>query len=131
MRLYRGMMFGRGRKQAPVGTQSVLRRSWKAVFAARRRIATCAVIVLAVLLGYHVVFGRNGVLAYRSKRSQLEDLHLQMTQLQQENRHLQGHVDRLSSDPDAVEHEAREALHYTRPGEVIYTLPTSSRSVKQ
>jgi cell division protein FtsB len=28
-----------------------------------------------------------------------------------------------TSDPDAIEHEAREKLHYARPGEVIYTLP--------
>ena len=26
-------------------------------------------------------------------------------------------------DPDAIEHEAREKLHYAKPGEVIYTLP--------
>jgi cell division protein FtsB len=32
-------------------------------------------------------------------------------------------VDRLQSDPNAIEHQAREELHYTRPGEVIYTLP--------
>ena len=34
------------------------------------------------------------------------------------------HVDLLETDPDAIEHQAREELHYTRPGEVIYTLPT-------
>jgi cell division protein FtsB len=28
----------------------------------------------------------------------------------------------LKSDPDAIEYEAREKLHYARPGEVIYTL---------
>ncbi len=33
------------------------------------------------------------------------------------------HVDRLKSDPNAIEHEAREKLHYAKPGEVIYTLP--------
>ena len=94
------------------------------MFGARRRIATCAVFVLAVLLGFHVIFGRNGVIAYRAKRSQLQDLRQQSGTLQGENRQLKNHVDRLTQDPDAVEHEAREALHYTRPGEVIYTLPT-------
>jgi cell division protein FtsB len=39
---------------------------------------------------------------------------------------LKGHVDRLQNDPNAIEHQAREELHYTRPGEVIYTLPTST-----
>ena len=33
------------------------------------------------------------------------------------------HIDHLNSDPDAIEREAREKLHYAKPGEVIYTLP--------
>jgi cell division protein FtsB len=32
-------------------------------------------------------------------------------------------VERLQNDPGAIEHQAREELHYTRPGEVIVTLP--------
>ncbi len=32
-------------------------------------------------------------------------------------------IERLKSDPDAIEREAREKLHYAKPGEVIYTLP--------
>jgi cell division protein FtsB len=32
-------------------------------------------------------------------------------------------IERLKSDSDAIEHEAREKLHYAKPGEVIYTLP--------
>ncbi len=35
---------------------------------------------------------------------------------------MKDHVDHLQNDPDAIEHEARARLHYTRPGEVIYTL---------
>ena len=40
-----------------------------------------------------------------------------------ENDLLSEHVSRLQSDPNAIEHQAREELHYTRPNEVIYTLP--------
>jgi cell division protein FtsB len=32
-------------------------------------------------------------------------------------------MNRLESDPNAIEHQEREELHYTRPGEVIYALP--------
>jgi cell division protein FtsB len=32
-------------------------------------------------------------------------------------------VDLLKSDPDAIEHEARERLHYAKPNEVIVALP--------
>ncbi len=34
---------------------------------------------------------------------------------------LQQQVKALKTDPDAIEHEARERLHYARPGEVIWT----------
>jgi cell division protein FtsB len=44
--------------------------------------------------------------------------------LERQNEVLKGHVQRLQSDPNAIEHQAREQLHYTRPGEVIYTLPS-------
>jgi len=88
----------------------------------RRRIATAAAIVLAVFLGYHVVFGQNGVTAYQQKRIEDKTLQKQIQQLQDENARMKDHVDHLQNDPDAIEHEARERLHYTRPGEVIYTL---------
>lgn len=105
---------------------SSLSRAAIATFAARRRVATCAAVMLAGLLGYHVVFGQNGLIAYRAKRDQVRDLRIQMTDLQRENTRLRNHVNRLGTDPNAIEHEAREALHYTRPGEVIYTMPSDS-----
>ena len=57
-------------------------------------------------------------------------LEQQLKSLQRENEQLKGHVDRLQSDPNAIEHQAREELHYTRPGEVIYTLPDTSAAAK-
>lgn len=88
----------------------------------RRRIATVAAIALAVFLGYHVVFGQNGVTAYQQKILEDKTLQSQIRQLQDENARMKDHVDHLQNDPDAIEHEARERLHYARPGEVIYTL---------
>ena len=90
----------------------------------RRKAATAAAAVLAVAVGYHVVFGANGVLVFEKKRQETQQLNRQMIELQRENAVLKGHVDRLQSDPNAIEHQAREQLHYTRPGEVIYTLPS-------
>jgi cell division protein FtsB len=100
-------------------------------FRMRRRIATAAAVVLAVFLGYHVIFGQNGVTAYQQKREEDKMLQRQIQQLQDENARMKDHVDHLQNDPDAIEHEARERLHYTRPGEVIYTLndkPTEAGS---
>lgn len=93
-----------------------------ALYRVRRRIATGAAVLLAVFLAYYVVFGRNGVNNYEQKRVEDKQLHRQIEALQQENSSLKDHVGRLKSDPDAIEFEAREKLHYARPGEVIYTL---------
>jgi cell division protein FtsB len=100
-----------------------LSQAGEGVYSARRKIATGAAGVLAVTMGYHVIFGQNGLTAYRAKRTNERELRMQMQELQRENSELRGHVDRLSNDPNAIEHEAREELHYTRPGEVIYTMP--------
>jgi cell division protein FtsB len=93
-----------------------------------RKVATGAAGLLAVAMGYHVIFGQNGITAYQQKRQDAQSLDRQLHSLQRENDLLKGHVDRLKSDPNAIEHQAREELHYTRPGEVIYTLPPSAGS---
>jgi cell division protein FtsB len=90
-----------------------------------RKVATGAAAVLAVTMGYHVIFGQNGLTAYEQKRQDAQSLDSQLRSLQRENELLKGHVDRLQSDPNAIEHQAREELHYTRPGEVIVYLPVA------
>jgi len=91
-----------------------------------RKVATGAAALLALAMGYHVIFGQNGLTAYQQKRQDAQSLDRQLHSLQKENDQLKGHVDRLQNDPNAIEHQAREELHYTRPGEVIYTLPAST-----
>ena len=92
------------------------------VFESRRRIATVLAILFSVFLGYHVIVGHNGVTAYQQKRIEDKTLKLEINALQDENARLKDHVDRLKADPATIEHEAKERLHYTRPGEIIYTL---------
>lgn len=89
-----------------------------------RPAGTVVAVGLALLLTWHVVNGKHGLSVWQQKRA--EDLQLQreIKDLEQENAHLRNHIERLKSDPDAIEHEAREKLHYAKPGEVIYTLPT-------
>ena len=94
----------------------------------RRRGATVVAAALALGMAYGVVFGHNGLTAFARKRQEEQALRVQTQQLQRDNNRLQGHVERLQSDPSAIEHQAREELHYTRAGEVIYTLPSPSAS---
>jgi cell division protein FtsB len=93
------------------------------IFLSRRRVATGAAAVLALGVGYHVVFGANGLTVYEQKRQETHALNAQLEGLRRENDLLKGHVQRLQDDPNAIEHQAREELHYTRPGEVIYAMP--------
>ncbi len=94
----------------------------------RRRAATIATGALALVMAYGVVFGHNGLTAFAHKREEAKSLQGQMQQLAKENERLHEHVDHLQNDPGAIEHQAREELHYTRAGEVIYTLPPTAGS---
>jgi cell division protein FtsB len=96
-----------------------------------RKVATGAAALVALGLGYHVVFGQNGLTVYQQKRQDAQSLERQLHSLQKENDQLKGHVERLQNDPNAIEHQAREELHYTRPGEVIYTLPATPGTASQ
>jgi cell division protein FtsB len=95
----------------------------------RRRAATIAVGALALVMAYGVIFGHNGLTAFARKREEAKDLNQQMIRLKAENERLRGHVERLQNDPGEIEHEARAQLHYTRTGEVIYTV-TDGASAK-
>ena len=97
----------------------------------RRKAATLAAGGLAVVMAYGVVFGHNGLTAFAHKRKETRDLQLQMEQLQAENDRIHGRVEHLQTDPGAIEHEAREDLHYTRAGEVIVTMPSKPASQAQ
>jgi cell division protein FtsB len=88
-----------------------------------RPTGTLVAVALALLFGWSVVNGKHGLSAWHQQHTQDQQLRQEIENLQQENAHLRDHIERLKSDPDAIEHEAREKLHYARPGEVIYTLP--------
>ena len=91
------------------------------VYRMRRRIATGGVVLGALFFGYHAFFGVNGVNSYQQKRTEGRAIEKRITDLQQQNGKLQQKVNEIKSDPDAIEHEARERLHYARPGEVIWS----------
>ena len=89
----------------------------------RTKIATAAVAAFAILLAIHVIFGANGMVVYQGKKSEFRTLQKDADQLQKENQELSERIKALKTDPNAIEKEAREQLHYARPGEVIYLTP--------
>jgi cell division protein FtsB len=90
------------------------------VYGLRRRIATIAVMIMAVSLFVHVMFGTNGMIVYKKKRTDYRSLEKQIQQVQQENGQYNQQIQGLKSDREAIEKEAREQLGYAKPGEYVY-----------
>ena len=93
------------------------------LYSRRQWLATAAVALFAGGLCYKVVFGANGMMAYRQKLQEYRQLQRQVQQSQDENEKLQQRIKQLKSDPQAIEKEAREQFRYARPGETIYVFP--------
>jgi cell division protein FtsB len=101
-----------------------LRPTFTMLYGIRRHLATGTVAVVTIWFFAHVMFGLNGMVAYRQKKAEFQSLQEQIKQLQQENVRYTEQIHSLETDPKAIEKEAREQLHYARPGEVIYVSPS-------
>jgi cell division protein FtsB len=95
-----------------------------------RPAGTVVAVGLALLLTWHVINGKHGLSVWQQKRAEDRQLQMEIKDLEQENARLRDHIERLKSDPEAIEREAREKLHYARPGEVIYTLPEPQKQAQ-
>lgn len=105
-----------------------MQKGIRRLYDSRRKLATAAIAALVLILGYHAIFGANGFLVFHQKRQELQKLDQEIQTLQQDNARSQERIKALKSDPQAIEKEAREHLHYAKDGEVIYTLPTATPS---
>ncbi len=106
---------------------AAITRALERVYNVRRKLATAGVLAVAALVAYHAVFGANGMVVYEKKKTELKTVNSDVQKLQQENQQLSGQIKALKTDHNAIEKEAREQLHYARPGEVIYLLPGQKR----
>jgi cell division protein FtsB len=93
-----------------------------------RPAGTVVAIALALLLTWHVFNTKNGVTVWYQKRAEDRQLQREINDLEQENARLRQQIERLKSDPNAIEQAARERLHYAKPGEVIYALPAETKT---
>jgi cell division protein FtsB len=93
-----------------------------------RRLGTAAALLLIGGLLLHAMFGANGMVIYGQKRAEMQALQKDVERLQKENGLHVEQIKSLKSDPAAIEKEAREQLHYTRPGEVVLVSPDAARN---
>ena len=84
-----------------------------------RPVGTGVAVILALLVTWHVIYGNHGLSVWQQKRAEDRALQREIKDLQQENAQMRQQIERLNSDPDAIEREAREKLHYAKPGDVI------------
>ncbi|MGO8933533.1 MAG: FtsB family cell division protein [Terracidiphilus sp.] len=117
-------------KTAVGGKKLVSLRAWALGWTQRlwRPAGTGVAVILALLVTWHVVYGKHGVSVWQQKRAEDRALQQEIKDLQRENAQMRQQIEHLNSDPDAIEREAREKLHYAKPGEVIVTLPDQSQS---
>jgi cell division protein FtsB len=98
------------------------------LMAARRQLATIALVCLAVWLLANAFVSPNGVMAYQKKKTEYKDLQTEIQSLEEQNAKLEKQNQALkNNDPKAIEKEAREQLRYAKPGEVIYVTPEPRR----
>jgi len=102
---------------------------WTTVYAWRRKAATITVALLAGLLFVHVLLGANGMVVYKQKRAEYESLQKRIVLEQKENDLYTQQIQGLKTDEKAIEKEAREQLHYARPGEYVYVPPAPANPV--
>lgn len=96
---------------------------WSWIALEWRRVATVAVLLLTVGVVLHAMFGSNGMVVYQQKRAERQTLQSEVMRLQKENDEYVERIKALKTDHRAIEKEAREQLHYTRPGEFVYVAP--------
>ena len=96
---------------------------WSWIAAEWRRVGTVAVLLLTLGVVLHAMFGANGMVVYQQKRAERQTLQSEVERLQKENDQYVERIKALKTDQRAIEREAREQLHYTRPGEYVYVAP--------
>jgi cell division protein FtsB len=89
-------------------------------FAMRRVLATMCIGLLAVFIGYKVMFGANGMKVWQAKRAEIQKLQHAIDVDTTVHEQLQHQVDLLQrADPSTIEKEARERLGLVKPGEYV------------
>ena len=87
------------------------------------RIALGVFGLLTVAMFLLAIFNDNGALQVHAQATKLTAIEADIEKLDAENKQLTGDIQRLRSDPNAIEKLAREELKLVKPGEVVLVTP--------
>ena len=83
-----------------------------------------------VMFFYRMVWGSNGLLAFKDLKEQHTALETRIKELDRNNLQLSREIRLLQADNTYVEKMIRQRLHYVRENEVLYLFTDSSSSSK-
>lgn len=95
-----------------------------------RRNARYFIALAFFLLLLQDIFGAHGLLAMRREKNKINQVQAENQRLSQENQDLSQHIQKLKTDPSAIEKIARDRMGLARPGELIFRMPDLKRDEK-
>jgi cell division protein FtsB len=87
-----------------------------------RRLVQHALVFIGCVLFVDGLVGEKGLLETRRNEREYEQLQQETTQLLDENRRLGEEIERLRTDPAAIEERARGDLGLIKPGEKLFII---------
>jgi cell division protein FtsB len=87
-----------------------------------QRFVTIVLIVATSALVLNVLVGARGLPAVLKARRDHQAVSIELQRIRQENATLRREVDRLRTDPDAIEELARQELGFISPGEKVFII---------
>ena len=108
---------------APIGTRAATDEDLLRKLKRRRRASVAALGAVCLAGSLAAVFGERGLLDNRRQRAELAKQILEVEAHQKVVQGIKRDVERLQTDPRAIERIAREDLGYAENGEILVLLP--------
>ena len=99
------------------------------LYSMRRRLATAGVVVFTLWLFAHVMFGANGMVVYRQKKAEYQNLQKQIVELQKENDRYSHQVKSLQTPiPPPLKKKLASSSTTLGPEKLFMLIPMLRRS---
>jgi len=107
-------------------------RSLKKISSGQQRIYLRIIIcIVAFCLLWLLLAPGSGVLALFSKRAELNHAEEEVQRTEQENKILQGDIDKLLNDPEFLEEVARKEYNLLKKNEKVYDFSKTTEKTKE